>query len=141
MGTDLTYADMTKKDSNAYDYKLLDGEANVDGELCWLIEARPKTEKEKRETGYLKTQVWISKEKLLPIQTKAWVLEGKKLKYIKSSDFAQVEGIWVAKRVAVRTVRNNQVESETLMELSDLKFNQPTVTEDQFTERRLEQGL
>ena len=141
MGTDLTYADMTKTDTSAYEYKLLDGDAKVDGEACWLIEARPKTDKEKRETGYLKTQVWVSKDKLLPVQTKAWVLEGKKLKYMKASEFTKIDGVWIAKRLAVRTVRNNKVESETLMEMANLKFNQPSITDDQFTERRLEQGL
>ena len=41
----------------------------------WKIEARPKTQRAKDETGYVKTQVWINKSKLVPLQVKAWVRE------------------------------------------------------------------
>jgi len=141
MGTDITYADMTSKDIDDYDYTLLEASVKVGDEDCWLIEARPRTDREKKETGYLKTHTWISKSKLMPVQVKAWVIEGKKLKYIKSTDFKQVDGIWIATRLAVRTMRGDTLESQTLMELQEVKFNQATVTEDQFSERRLEQGL
>lgn len=141
MGTDLTYSDMTKKDTDGYVHKILEASTKIDGQDCWLIESRPKSDKEKQETGYLKTHVWISKTMLLPMQTKAWVIEGKKLKYMKSSKFEKVDGIWIAKELAVRTVRNKRVESQTLMEIGSIKFNQAQVTDDQFTERRLEQGI
>lgn len=141
MGTDITYSDMTKKDIGDYDYVMLEKSVKVGDEDCWLIEARPRTDKEKKETGYLKTHTWISKSKLMPVQVKAWVIEGKKLKYMKFSELKQVDGIWVAGRLAVRTMRGDALESQTVMEMRDIKFNQPTVTEDQFSERRLEQGL
>ncbi|MDD9942572.1 MAG: outer membrane lipoprotein-sorting protein [Myxococcales bacterium] len=141
MGTDLTYADMTSRDTDVYDYKMLEQSVKVDGEDCWLIESRPKTDKERKETGYLKTHVWISKNKLMPLQMKAWVIEGKKIKLIKFSSIAKIDGIWVAKKLAVQTRRNNKVESSTLMEISDIKFNQGSVTDELFSQRRLEQGL
>lgn len=141
MGTDITYADMTKKDIGDYDYTLIEASVKVGDEDCWLIEARPRTDKEKKETGYLKTHTWISKSKLMPVQVKAWVIEGKKLKYMKFTELKQVDGIWIAGRLVVRTMRGDSLESQTLMEMQEVKFNQPTVTEDQFSERRLEQGL
>ncbi|MDH5672951.1 MAG: outer membrane lipoprotein-sorting protein [Myxococcales bacterium] len=141
MGTDLTYSDMTKKDPEQYDYAIIEQSVKVDGEDCWLLEARPRSEKEKKETGYVKTHTWISKSKLMPVQVKAWVKEGKKLKYMKFSNFEKIDGIWVAKRLAVRTVRGGKVDSQTLLETNTMKFNQASVTESQFSERRLEQGL
>lgn len=141
MGTDITYSDMTKKDPDEYDYELIEQSVKVGDEDCWVIEARPRTEKEKKETGYVKTQTWISKSKLMPVQVKAWVSEGKKLKYIKFSNIEKVDGIWIAKRMAVRTVRGKTVESQTLFEMTNVRFNQDSVTDDQFTERRLEKGL
>ena len=66
MGTDLSYSDMTQRAPSQYEYKMLNTSAQVDGEACWLIEARPTTPREKEETGYLKSQMWISKTKLLP---------------------------------------------------------------------------
>lgn len=141
MGTDISYSDMTKKDTRAYDYQIVEKSVKIGDEDCWLLEARPKTDKEKKETGYVKTQAWVSKAKLMPVQVKAWVAEGKKLKYLKFGRFEQVEGIWIARQLAVRTVRNDKVESETLMTIDAIKLSDPSVTEAEFTERRLEQGL
>ena len=141
MGTDLSYADMTSKDIDAYDYSLVEASVTVSDEDCWVIEAIARTEKEKSETGYLKTQTWISKSKLLPIQTKAWVVEGKRLKYLKFQDIRQVDGLWMAHKIVVRTMRNKELESSSTLVFSDLKLNQDEVVADIFTERRLEQGL
>jgi hypothetical protein len=141
MGTDLSYADMTSKDIDAYDYVLVEAAVTVGGEDCWVIEAKPTTEKGKSETGYLKTQSWISKSKLLPVQTKAWVIEGKRLKYLKFQDIRQVDGLWIAHKIVVRTMRNKELESSSTLVFSDFKLNQEEVTGDIFSERRLEQGL
>lgn len=145
MGTDITYSDMTKKDIEVYDYRIIEQSVQVDGEDCWVIESRPKTDKEKKETGYLKTHVWISKSKLMPLQMKAWVIEGKKLKYMKFSDFQQLPAkdgkVWSAGRMEVRTMRGKNVESTTILTTDQLKFEDPSVTDDQFSERRLEKGI
>jgi len=145
MGTDITYADMTKKDIKLYDYKIVQQSVKVDGEDCWVIESRPKTAKEKKETGYLKSHTWLSKSKLVPVQIKTWVIEGKKLKYIQFSGYkvhsTKAGKVWSMSKMEVRTVRNKKVESRTIMEMSSVKFDDASVTEDQFTERRLEQGL
>lgn len=141
MGTDLTYADMTSKDPDAYSYVMVDANAEVDGEACWLIEATPKTEKEKGETGYLKTQLWVSKSRLLTLQVKAWVISGKRMKYTKFTDVEQVDGVWIPKTVTVRTLRNGELESQSILRLREVALNQASVTEADFTEQRLERGL
>jgi len=141
MGTDLTYSDMTSRDPDVYEYTLIEASADVGGDACWLIESRPKTDKEKSETGYLKTQVWISKSKMLPLQIKAWVAEGKRLKYTQFKDVEEIDGVWTAKQILVRTVRNGSPESSSALVFTDLKFNDETVVEEDFSERRLEQGL
>lgn len=141
VGTDLSYADMTSKNVDAYEYTMVKDSVKVDGEECWLIESRPKTDKEKKETGYLKTQSWISKDKLLPLQAKIWVEEGKKLKYMKFEDIKKVNGIWTVHKLLVRTVKNGKVESTTVMQFTSIKFDEPSVTDSDFSERRLEQGI
>jgi len=141
MGTDLSFSDMTRRDTDAYTYTLIKGDAEVGGEAAWQIETRPKTEKEKAETGYVKTHIWISKEKLVPLQLKAWVAEGKRLKYTQFKDIQKVDGLWIAHQIFVRTVRNGEVESSSSLSFRSLKFNQDSVTPELFTERRLEKGL
>lgn len=141
VGTDLSYADMTSKNVDGYDYQMVKDSVKVDGEECWLIESRPRTDKEKKETGYLKTQSWISKEKLLPLQAKMWVEEGKKLKYMKFEDIRKVNGIWTVHKVSVRTVKNGNVESTTVMQFQSIKFDDPSVSDSDFSERRLARGV
>ena len=140
MGTDLTYADMTKKDPSAYTYTMVQASAPVDGEDCWLIEATPATDKELKETGYAKSQVWVNKAKMVPMQVKAWVADGR-LKYTKMSNFQQVGGNWVANQVVVRTIRNDKVESTSTLVTSGLVIDPGGITDADFTEQRLQQGL
>jgi len=142
LGSDLTYADMTQKDPTNYEYKMIEQTTTVGGEECWLIEAIPKTKKEKDETGYEKTQVWVSKSKLMPLQVKAWVTAGRKTKQLKFGDIEKVDGTWTTKKLMVRTLNSaNKPESTTVLTWADLKYNDASVTEGDFSERRLEKGL
>jgi outer membrane lipoprotein-sorting protein len=141
LGTDLSYADLSQPDADAYNHKLLEASVKVDGEECWLIESRPKTAKEKAETVYLKTHFWISKSKLAPMQIKAWVEKGQKLKYLKFTQYKKHDGVWIAHKLTVKTMKKNKVESTTVMTYGSVKFNDPSVSDSMFTQRRMEQGL
>jgi outer membrane lipoprotein-sorting protein len=140
LGSDISYADLLRPNVDQYDYKFLES-TPIDGEECWHIEARPRTVKAKDETGYVKTEQWISKKKLVPIQSKMWVREGKKLKYVKYDDIRNVGGIWTTHKVTVRTLRGGQLESTTVLQLSSVRYDDPSVTNADFTERRLEKGI
>lgn len=141
LGTDISYSDMTARDTSAYDYKLVEASADVDGEDCWVIESRPRTEKERKETGYVKSRTWISKSKLMPLKVKAWVKEGRKLKYMKFGKLEQIDGIWVAQKITVRVVKAGETQSTTTLEMSSVAFDSEKVKEDDFTQRRLETGI
>ena len=145
MGTDLSFSDMTKADPKQYTYKMLKTsvKVKVDGvaEDCWLIESRPNTKKTKEETGYIKSNVWVSKSKMMPVQIKSWIREGKKLKYIQFQSLKQVDGIWIAHKIVARTKKGKKVESATVLQFSDMSFNHPEVNEGLFTLSRLEQEL
>ena len=141
MGTDLTYSDMTTNDPKDFKYVVKKQSVSVGGEDCWLIEARPGSERVQNETGYQKSKIWISKTKMLPIQIKSWVIEGRKLKYIRFDDLRQVDGVWLAHKISARTVRNKKVESTTVLTFTQYELNQPDVTESIFTQQKLQQGL
>ncbi len=141
MGTDLSYADLTEKDPANYSYELVKDNDPVSGEDCWVIEAAPTTEEEQKETGYKKTQLWISKEKLMPLKAKSWVIQGQRMKWITFGDVKNVGGVWVAHETVVKTTRNGELESQSTLRFSSLDIGDALVSEDDFTERRLEQGL
>ncbi len=141
MGSDISFADMTRQEPDQYDFKLVNGDGKLGDEAVWIIESRPKTKKAKEETGYVKSLVWISKSKLMALQAKNWVREGKKIKLMKFTKLENVDGIWFSHRILARTKQSKQTLSTTVIDWSEVKFNQGSVKDSDFTQRRLEQGL
>lgn len=141
MGSDLSFADMTKRSPDQYDFKMIKQSAKAGGEDCWLIESKPRTAKAKEETGYVKSWTWVSKANLLAQQSKIWVSKGQKIKLMKFTQFKQISGIWVAHKILARTLQNGKPLSTTILTFSGLKYNDPTVKAADFTQRRLEQGI
>jgi outer membrane lipoprotein-sorting protein len=141
MGSDFSFADLASRTLDDFDYTMVEQSAKVQGEDCWLIEARPRTERAKEETGYVKSHLWVSKSKVMPVQAKHWVREGMKLKYMKFEDIRSISGILVAHKISARTVSGKSALSTTVITFSDLRFGDASVSDGDFTQRRLEQGL
>jgi hypothetical protein len=141
IGSDFSYADLAQRDSEDYEVKLLQASTKVGDEECWLIEATPRTARISEETGYTKMEIWVSKSKVVPVQFKAALTTGGKIKYWKAGDFKQVDGRWTPHRMQMRTVKGEALESETIIEVLELSNSAPDVTEDLFTQQRLERGL
>ena len=141
MGTDLTYADMTTRDPADFTYSMDKPSVKVGDEDCWLIIAKPATAEVQKETGYLKSKIWVSKSNLMVRQIKAYVLEGRKLKYIRFDDIKQIDGIWMAHTISARTMKKRKVESTTVLSFSEYKLNDDTVVDTLFTQQRLQQGI
>lgn len=141
MGTAFSYADMTEQDPKHWEYTLLQQSVPVAGDDCWIIEAKPKTKKAADETGYLKTQVAVSKSKLMPLRLKAWVVKGKKIKEIAFDDVKQVDGIWVAHTLTAKIMKGEELDLSTVIKFAELTHNNADVTEELFSQRQLEKGL
>jgi outer membrane lipoprotein-sorting protein len=141
VGSDFTIADLSGRDAEDYDFKLLEKSVKVGDEECWLIEGVPRSEAVKTETGYVKTQSWISKTKLIPIQLKAWTSSDNKTKYFKASEIRQVDGVWTPHRMQMRTLQNGTLSSETTIEVLDVDNNAADVSDADFTQQRLERGV
>jgi len=89
MGTDFTYEDMKSEKLNDHTYALLRGET-LDGVECYVIEAIPSTEKQKKESGYSKRELWIDKKTLLRVQVKYYDKKGEHFKIERRSNIEQV---------------------------------------------------
>jgi outer membrane lipoprotein-sorting protein len=141
IGSDFSYADLARQDPEDFEVRMLEASTKVGDEECWLIELTPRTPRIAEETGYAKTEVWVSKSKVVPIQFKATLTTGGKTKYWKAGDFKQVDGLWTPHRMQMRTVKGEALESETIIEVLELTNSAPDVAEDLFTQQRLERGL
>jgi len=141
MGSDLSFADMTSQVIDDYSHKMIDPNAKVGGEDCWKIEAIPKTKKAKDETGYLKSVMWISKEKLAPLQVKHFVRAGKKTKLMKFANYKKLGGLWFAHKIMAQTRQGSKALSTTVLSFQDVKFNDASINDGEFSQRSLERGL
>lgn len=138
MGSDLTYADMTSRNLEDYEYKLLK-EDSVDGQPVWIIESNPNA-KAVEETGYTKSIIFVRKDNYVVIRAKHWVKDGDREKYLNVKKLEQIDGIWVSTELQVTTKKGKNTLHKTVLKFSNVKYNQK-FSEDIFTVRNLEKGL
>jgi outer membrane lipoprotein-sorting protein len=139
MGSDFSYADMTRRVLDEWKYKLLK-EGEVNGHKVWLVEAVPVSDEVRDRYGYLKSVLFIRQDISMGIRAVHWLKEGKKIKYQENLGVKQIEGIWVATELYMKTTKNKVTLHRTVMKYSNIKYNQD-LSDDLFTVRRLEKGI
>ena len=139
MGSDFSYADMTKHELENYNYTLLK-EMKVGKVDTWLIESIPRTKKVIDQYGYTKSVLFVRKDNFMVIRAVHWVKEGKRLKYMDVRRLELIDGIWVATEIHMTTKKGKRTLHKTIMTFDDVNFNQD-LKEDFFTVRQMEKGL
>jgi outer membrane lipoprotein-sorting protein len=139
MGSDFTYADLTTRELDNYDYTFLK-EAEVDGHPVWIVLAVPNTEDEIEETGYTKSIFFVRQDNDVVIRSKHWVEKGDREKYFEVEKLDEIDGIWVATEMQMTTKKGNRTLHKTVIKARNVRFNQD-LPEDQFTVRQLEKGV
>jgi hypothetical protein len=139
MGSDFTYADMSSRELDHYDYRLLK-EAEVNGHAVWIVEAIPNTEKEIDETGYTKSVFFVRQDNDVVVRSKNWVKKGKREKYLDVKKLEMIDGIWISTEMHMTTKKGKATLHKTVIKADNIRFNQD-LAESQFTIRQLEKGL
>ncbi len=138
MGSDVSYADLTKRPIEKYDYTLLK-ETELDGHPVWVIQAVPNDDDEIKETGYLKSIQFIRKDNFVLVRSKIWLKKGRRNKYMEVKELAQIDGIWVPTLMTMTTKKGKQTQHKTILRTSNIRFGQP-LEFDTFSVRGLESG-
>ena len=141
VGSDFSLFDLSQQDPDGYDAKMIDANGKVGNEPCWIIEGTPRSATLKEESGYEKTQFWVSKKTLVMLQLKATLVGGKRVKYYKASDIRKVDGTWTPHHMQMRTLDGSNVVSETLVDVVAADASAANLTEADFTQQRLERGI
>lgn len=139
MGSDFTYSDMTSKNVEDYTYTIMK-EPMVGGFKTWQIEVTPKSKKTIDETGYTKSILFVRQDNFVVVQALYYVRDGDKLKYMQVTGLELIEGIWTATAIQMVTKKGRQTLHKTILEFSNLKYNQD-LKESLFVTRTLERGL
>lgn len=139
MGSDFNYSDMTRKNLDAYDFKILKQD-EVRGARVWLIEALPKSREEIEESGYTKSIAFVRQDNFVVVRAVHWVNEGNKLKYLDVSRLEQIDGVWTVLEMSMTTKKGKTTLHKTELSFDNVRYNQD-LSEQMFTIRRLEKGL
>ena len=139
MGSDFSYADMTRRVLDEWKYKLLK-EGMVGEHKVWLIEATPVSKEVQDRYGYLKSVIFIRQDIFLGVRAVHFLKEGKKIKYQENKEVKEIDGVWVATELHEKTTKNKIVLHRTVMEYNNIKYNQ-SLGDDMFSVRKLEKGI
>jgi len=138
MGSDFSYFDMTDRDLEDYDFKLLK-ETKVRGKDAWVIEATPRNKKVIKESGYTKSIAIIRKDNYVVVRLINFMRNGKK-KYMDMPKLHKQNGVWLPDVLTMTTKKGKRMIHKTVLNFKNIKVNIP-LGDDLFTTRRLEKGL
>lgn len=139
MGSDFTYADMTSRNVEDYEYKIMQ-EPEVKGHKTWQMQVTPKNKKVIEETGYTKSIYFIRQDNFVIVQALHYVNEGNKLKYMMVNDLKLIDGVWTPLEIQMVSKKGRQTLHKTILQFSDYKYDQE-LEESLFTTRTLQKGL
>ncbi len=139
MGSDLNYSDMTSRDLEDYDYKLMKV-AEVRGKKVWVIESIPRSKDVIDETGYKKSVLFVRQDNYVVVRGVNWTKDGGYLKYLDVKKLELIDGIWIGTEMHVTKKKGRKIVHKTILKINNVKFNQD-LGYDIFTIRRLEKGL
>ena len=139
MGSDFSYADMTKRVVEEWRYKLLKTD-KVRGKTCWLIEALPVSKIVQDRYGYKKSILFIRQDIFMMCRAVHWLDEGNKIKYVDIPEIREIDGIWTALKLDAKTTRSGNVLHRTLFNSKNVKYGQ-AIDKGMFTTRQLEKGM
>ena len=138
MGSDFSYFDMTDRDLENYDFKILK-ETKVRGNDAWMIEATPRNQETIDESGYTKTIAIVRKDNYMVVRAINFLTNGKK-KYLDLKQIHEEGGIWLVDEMTMTTKKGKDTLHKTVLTFSNVALNAP-ISDDVFTTRRLEKGL
>ena len=118
MGSDLSYEDMTNRDTDEYNFTILDDDAlcKIDSkEKCYILSSKPKD----KYSEYSKHITWVSKDSFLAIKEESFDKKNQKLKY-KEIEYKLIDNFYIMNFLSVKNVQKN---TSTVLSSKDIIIN------------------
>lgn len=143
MGSDFTYADMTRRrlDDYTYTFNKEQAEATVYDQKTWVIDSLPRNPQVIEETGYARSILFVRQDNFMVVRAIHFVDKGGELKYFDVKKMARIDNIWTSLEIHMTRKKGRDTIHQTILTLDDVRYNQKTVDESLFTIRSLEKGL
>lgn len=139
MGSDFSYADMTRRVLDEWNYKLLK-EDKVDDAAVWLVEAVPESKTVEDRYGFKKSIIFVRQDNFIEVRAIHVLQDSNKVKYMQVKKLENIDGIWVATERWMKTTKNKRTLHNTKLLWNNVRFNQD-LKESFFTVRTLEKGM
>lgn len=136
VGTDFSYGDVIGHKTAEWNYKLL-REESEDGMACYVIEATPKSDAVRDNSGYAKRVLWVRKDNFFAIKGELWDEAAQPVKTFHMTELQEVDPVrhkWQAMRLKAK---NLQTGHQTVIHFENFKVNQK-VRDEFFTTRYME---
>ena len=131
MGSDFSYFDMTDRDLEDYDFKLLK-ETEVRGNKAWMIEAIPRSEKTIKEVRIQTKSIALVREDNYMVVRLIGFMKNNKKKYLDVVRIHQEKGIWLADEMTMTTKKGKSTLHKTILKFSNIKLNK-SIDDSMFT--------
>lgn len=143
MGSDFTYADMTRRrlDDYTYTFNKEQAETTVYDQKTWVIDSTPRTPRVIEETGYNRSILFVRQDNFMVVRAIHFVEDGGDLKYFDVKKMEKIDGIWTNLEMHMTRKKGGNTIHQTVLTLDTVRYNQEAVNEDLFTLRTLEKGL
>jgi outer membrane lipoprotein-sorting protein len=131
MGTDFTYEDMGSRSLGKDEFSLR-GEEALEGDPCWVVEARPKDGRD----PYGRRLIWVRQDSYVLKAVDYYDRQDRLLKTLRVSGISQIDGIWTAQKMEMTNVQDRH---STVIEMSEIRYNVP-LDDSLFAVTTLERG-
>lgn len=132
MGSDFSNYDIGGGEYEDWTYTLL-REDTLDGDPCWVIEARAKSPEVERKSGYSRMIRWVRKDNYLVLRTDHYDRSGELFKRTRILEARAFDGVWFETKMEAQDLDSGH---RSIMEFSDITVNQG-LPDDLFTKRSL----
>jgi hypothetical protein len=134
LGTDFTNEDMAERVLEDFQYKLLLEREMIDGRPAYKIEARPISP-DRSQYAYL--YLWVPHDIPYATIVEMYDRQGQLLRVLRASQLEQLSGIWIARRLEMRSPVEN---TRTVLQVEEVRFN-TGLKADLFTQQALERDV
>jgi len=143
MGSDFTYADMTRRrlDDYTYAFNKEQAVATVYDQKTWVIDSTPRSPQVIEKTGYSRSILFVRQDNFMVVRAIHFVDKGGDLKYFDVKKMELIDDIWTNMEIHMTRKKGESTIHQTILTLDNVRYNQETVDESLFTIRTLEKGL
>jgi len=141
-GSEFSYEDTEKAKLDNYTYRILK-EVKYRGQDSWIIES-VATPQYARKSNYSKSVLWIDKARYLIHKTKIYDRRGRAIKQMNFSQYQQVDGVWIAKKMNMNNLQTKRISTMKInkfainINVDSSLLTQRTLTDSAFRERHLQ---